>query len=332
MTVWVSHSTSILWFVDWQTWWKDEVQCAGIARLCACEKHRRIWRLWNNPRLIETPGEVHGVPNAITSVSKLVFARAGKLLAYWILWHYIQPLIFPGLFMPIQIGEFDVAYETIVRRLASSSFGPPVTAREIEMRSVWAVLWASGAALLIDAAHVVLSILCVAVFKIDQPADWPPMFGSIREAYSIRRFWGRFWHKIIVQPYTQFGKLFSRKGLCLKPGSSGDKVCVVFTIFLLSGVAHAAVGYQLGDRCGWMQDILWFCGNAIAGAGELWAEGLLQRLAKRAGLRLQNRAVSKAAGFIWVFLFFFWSVPKWQYPKLRCAIEQEIARSRSAAS
>lgn len=233
--------------------------------------------------------------------------------------------------MPIQVSEFGVKYESIVRRLILSEFGPLVTAREIEMRSVWAVLWASGAALLIDAAHAILSILCVAVLRIDEPADWPPMFGSILEAYSIRRFWGHFWHKIIVQPYTHFGKLFSRKILRLRPRSGGDKICVVFTIFLLSGVAHAAVGYQLGDRCGWMQDIVWFCSNAIAGAGELLATAVLQRLAKRAGLRFQSKVANNAFGFIWVFLFFFWSVPKWQYPKLRCAIEQEIARSRSGA-
>lgn len=332
MTVWISHSTSILWFVDWQTWWKDEGQCAGEARLCVCEKHRRIWRLWNNPRLVGTPIEVRGVPNTVTEISKLVLARAGKLLAYWILWHYIQPLIFPGLFMPIQVSEFGVEYESIVRRLILSGFGPPVAAREVGMRSVWAILWASGAAVLIDAAHAMLSILCVAIFKIDEPTDWPPMFGSILEAYSIRRFWGHFWHKIIVQPYTQFGKLYSRKILRLSPRSGGDKVCVVFIIFLLSGVAHAAVGYQLGDRCGWVQDIVWFCSNAIAGAGELFATALLQRLAKRTGIRLQYRALSTAVGFAWVFLFFFWSVPKWQYPKLRCAIEQEIARSRIAAN
>lgn len=28
----------------------------------------------------------------------------------------------------------------------------------------------------------------------------------------------------------------------------------------------------------------------------------------------QHPTIEKVLGFVWVFLFFFWSVPKWQYP------------------
>ena len=39
----------------------------------------------------------------------------------------------------------------------------------------------------------------------DRPEEWPPLFGSISEAYTLRRFWGVFWHKLdlgIFKMYT----------------------------------------------------------------------------------------------------------------------------------
>ena len=30
-----------------------------------------------------------------------------------------------------------------------------------------------------------------------EPQFWPPVFGSIWDAYTVRRTWGRFWHCIL---------------------------------------------------------------------------------------------------------------------------------------
>jgi len=36
----------------------------------------------------------------------------------------------------------------------------------------------------------------VSLLQWDQPDGWPPLFGSISEVYSLRRFWGVFGHQL----------------------------------------------------------------------------------------------------------------------------------------
>lgn len=104
---------------------------------------------------------------------------------------------------------------------------------------------------------------------------------------------------------------------------------VIFTVFFLSGVAHGIVAWwELGECAYWTRDVAWFCGNFVAGALEVVVVRVLRRCALRMGCEQTWRqlsescVISKTLGFIWVFCFFFWSVPKWMWPKLDCAIQR----------
>jgi hypothetical protein len=52
------------------------------------------------------------------------------------------------------------------------------------------------------------------------------------------------------------------------------------------------------------------CWTAYLGRNKVLMEW--SRVAERWG-------VYKAIGFLWVFAFMFWSVPKWEYGKIYCA-------------
>ncbi|KAI5460854.1 hypothetical protein BGZ63DRAFT_387923 [Mariannaea sp. PMI_226] len=39
---------------------------------------------------------------------------------------------------------------------------------------------------------------------LSKPEDWPPLFGSIAECYTISNVWGKFWHGYIRQPVLGF--------------------------------------------------------------------------------------------------------------------------------
>jgi hypothetical protein len=67
-----------------------------------------------------------------------------------------------------------------------------MTHRELQIRFFMSVYWIWIASLMLDFFHVLLSIFFVAVLRIDAPDEWPPLFGSRGQAYSIRRFWTRF--------------------------------------------------------------------------------------------------------------------------------------------
>lgn len=43
-----------------------------------------------------------------------------------------------------------------------------------------------------------MGILFVAVMRVDEPHEWRPLFGNPLETYSLKRFWGRFWHRLFA--------------------------------------------------------------------------------------------------------------------------------------
>jgi len=123
--------------------------------------------------------------------------------------------------------------------------------------------------------------------------------------------------------------VLSRRLLGFEARLGVDKVFVSFCIFLFSGLAHSAVSWQMGQRCGVWRDAAWFVANFGAGAVEVVMQKLGAVLAERMGLGERYHSFAsgvggRVLGFLWVFAFFFWSVPKWQFPKIYCATLLEI--------
>lgn len=251
--------------------------------------------------------------------------RAGQLLGI----DCVQPLVFPGAFMPFQPSDFDNVRQTYLRRLFSSSH--PIALGETRLRATFAIFWAWSAYAAVDGAHAALSVLLVVVLRLDQPHEWPPIYGHLRDASSLHGFWGKFWHRLVALPYGNYGKWIAEKVFGLQPRSSLHKLVVAFAIFLISGLTHSAVAWQLGG-CGWYSDVWWFCMNFMANAleGAVWTKILHCTAMPHDGSVPRLRYfVQKCLGFMWVFAFFFWSVPKWQCPKVHCLFA-DVASSQSA--
>lgn len=267
---------------------------------------------------------------------RFALAKICKLLIYYVAADQIAPRLFQGLFVPMELWEFDPPQEVYTRRLlfpdpSGSGGRAPVTLRETALRGAWTIWWAWGSFVLLDGFHTLLSLLAVVVLRVDGPGDWPPLFGDLREAYSMRRFWGRFWHKLLLRPYT--GAALWASGRALGRRSAFSKLLVALGVFFLSGCAHAAAAWQLGDCGTWKLDVLWFLANFAVVTFEIGALGLVRWAAARsgyarrwAGLGATYPLAGRLLGYVWVFAFLFWSVPKWQYPKVRCSIIMELER------
>ena len=211
--------------------------------------------------------------------------------------------------LQLSYGDFHPSKQGYLRRMRS------VTTRETAIRS-WMVLnfvWSSWATF--TATHDMLAFVHVAI-GIDEPEDWPRLYGSIFEAYSVRRFWGKFWHKLVQRSYGAYGSLLSQKILRLTPGSFADRTCVKFSVFLISGIVHACITVQLGFKCGNWEDLAFF---VICYAALLAEEGLQGALSWAFGGAWPNQWICKLLGYTWVFGFLFWVLPKHQYPKVLCA-------------
>jgi hypothetical protein len=282
----------------------------------------KSWKTWNNLRLIGTPREERDTPRSFYgSRFRQMFAivRIAKIAVHYLLGGFVEPLVFPGVSGPFHQNEFDAIRQTYFRRILSSA--NPITARETALRAIYTVHWTWKAYTKLDVTHAALSILFVIVLRVDQPHEWPPIFGHLRDVSSLRGFWGKFCHRLVVLPYGNIGRCVAEKVLGFSRGSQLHKLAVAFVIFSISGLMHSAVEYQLTGQCGWDSDIWWFYMNFAASTIEsmIWSKVLKRREIARIGSypRL-GLCVRKCLGYGWIFAFFFWSVPKWQYPKTYC--------------
>ena len=217
----------------------------------------------------------------------------------------------PHYFQPLEYADFSPPKQTYFRRLHT------VTARETLIRSSLVITFVSLAYTTYTGLHDALALIFVG-FGIDDPKDWPPLYGSPRQMYTLRRFWGKYWHRLVYRSYTAYGSVVSERLLRLRRDSLVGRLVVNFVVFFLSGIIHALVTWQLGLRCGYWEDIAWFCCNF---AGILLEEGVQWVVFRLlCGHRWWNGATSKGVGFLWVFMFFFWSLPKSEYPKMSCQV------------
>lgn len=90
------------------------------------------------------------------------------------------------------LSDYDPEKESIIRRGVQTYFGrtvrTPVTSREILVRAASASEYVAGNFLLFSLYHDVCAIFFIAV-GLDESWEWPPFFGQITKAYSVRRWY-----------------------------------------------------------------------------------------------------------------------------------------------
>lgn len=93
-----------------------------------------------------------------------------------------------------QISPHDFApgKEDILPQLLSSArLGSvaPTLLRDICLRIWFVVAFLAPPIILLECAHIALAIFFMYVIRIDTADDWPDLFGSLAEAYTLRCFW-----------------------------------------------------------------------------------------------------------------------------------------------
>lgn len=133
-----------------------------------------------------------------------------------------------------------------------------------------------------------------------RPDDWPRLFGDLGDLYSVRRLWSKFWHRLVYRPYGGVARIILSRIPRLDPYSPLYWTLLSFVIFAISGCVHGIVTLAMRWRCGWWADVhfyfLQFCGIILEEAVDY---------ATRGGLSSR-----RWLGYIWLFFFLFWSIPK----------------------
>ncbi|RAK97495.1 acetyltransferase pyr8 [Aspergillus ibericus CBS 121593] len=178
------------------------------------------------------------------------------------------------------------------------------------------VLGFPGSMLFLDSSYRMGSILAIGT-GISKVESWPPVFGSLRESYTVRGFWGKFWHQYLRWPYTSISTAITCRILRLPKPSLLERYLNLTIVFALSATMHVVTNVVSGIEGGNTGTMIFFLSQAGAIAFEdtiqhCWA--VLQReKANAAETPLWQRCV----GFIWVFCWLAATYPWWWYPIIR---------------
>jgi len=144
--------------------------------------------------------------------------------------------------------------------------------------------------------YTVLSIVYVAL-GFCEAKDFPPLFGRWRDAYTVRRFWGRSWHQLMRRFVSSIGKSIAR-GMGFQPGTNMSSYTQLYVGFIVSGLLHV-----IGDVTVSMKyfglSFPFFLVQAIA----ITMEDAVIALAGRAGID-KTTYLTRTIGYAWVILWF----------------------------
>jgi len=192
--------------------------------------------------------------------------------------------------------------------------GPPVGEEGTPMSFLWRLEltlgFAAGEYLTLTTIHCVYCILSVG-FGLSEPRHWPSLFGSIWEAYTIRRLWGNTWQQFMRRLLVSHSK-FLIKNLHLSPGGTLSSCITLLLSFFISGVIHA---------CG---DLMVFRDFVTGGSFVFFMlqplgiaiETVVIVVFRRIGVQIHWR-ILRVVGFVWVLLWFSYTVPILLEPLLR---------------
>jgi hypothetical protein len=176
------------------------------------------------------------------------------------------------MYFTFSAADFAPTRQILIRRLLSLQPEPPFTAREMQIRFYVSMYWIWIAYLMLELCHTVLALFFVVLLRLDNPEDWTPLFGSPLQAYSIRRFWTKFWHRLTVAPCVSSGRMITRRVAGLQPGSQHEKIFIAPWAFFVSGIFHVVADWASGEPCYPVDDMLFFIANFLAGATR-WQSG-----------------------------------------------------------
>ncbi|KAJ9299847.1 hypothetical protein DTO271G3_2731 [Paecilomyces variotii] len=177
--------------------------------------------------------------------------------------------------------------------------------------------WFVIARLMIDSSHRLASIVAVGLGG-SSPELWPPFFGSMWDAYTIRGFWGTFWHQALRWILTSWSSLITRTVMRLPRPSLIERYLNILLAFSVSGIIHVAcdIGSNVPlERSGAM---LFFCSFAFG----IMLEDAVQEAWKRltgtpTGKSGETPIWKKVVGFVWVAVFISVVTPFYLYPSMQ---------------
>ncbi|KAH8433205.1 wax synthase family protein [Aspergillus melleus] len=265
-----------------------------------------IWAAFN-ARCIGTPEQVHHVPKVATH-DRAVFLRRS---ACFMILSYLTLDILASMGDPDVSSRFLVASRVpFLRRLSV------FTAEELVIR-IFSTLAAGIGLLSSQGGFYHLFAFTSVLMRWSEPQDWPPFYGSLSEAYSLRRLWSRVWHQSNSHKFRAISLLFVRDVFRLQPRTLANRYATVLMVFATSAFMHFLIDLSAGLSASTSGAVQFFVTQALG----LMIEDLVFIIysALRGSGPSRDRPASRGertVGFFWVGSFLVWSFPAYLYPML----------------
>lgn len=267
------------------------------------------FRIWSDIRRILP---AHVVVNSKTRTPnrvRIVFAirRCVCAISFWVIYRSTCKVLSDIIYtFNIGLADFDSTKQGLL---------PFMTSRDVGLRALMAIYWIWHSYVWLTVPHHVFSILFVSVLRWDSPSEWPALFGSVTAVYSLRTFWGGFWHSLHVHTFVAYMPSFlhtpgrgTQEAQC---GRAIRNALRSLWIFLFSACCHAAVSWVRFRTNSLRRELRFFLSNYAICLMETilrWMVGV--NTIKGGGWFIRKRLL----GCLWVFIVFFCLVPAWQYP------------------
>ncbi|KAF2118163.1 hypothetical protein BDV96DRAFT_379060 [Lophiotrema nucula] len=95
-----------------------------------------------------------------------------------------------------------------------------ITKRETQLCAFISLYWIWNTVLILETFHTLFAIIFVTLLGLDESEEWPWLFGSPSQAYTLRRFWGRFWHRLTATASAASGRFIAKRVFGLKAKSA----------------------------------------------------------------------------------------------------------------
>lgn len=257
------------------------------------------------------------VPSRGTFLRQRVWTVAWTVAAYHLVSTYR---------LNILVSDFLPPHDRLISRFSD------VTLREIVIRFNFMTLQLLRPYLLITAGHAAASVFAVSVLG-QQPKQWPPLWGKLADAYTLRRLYKFWWHGLTKMPLVLHARWLVEDVAGIRIGSrnSVGRTVTTMVVFGLSGLMHTISGTSSWDCINWgaSKFLLAF------GAG-VCVEDLAMRFASKARVVLfakRNRsaaiaslenAIGRSVGYGWVIISHMWMGPNTLYPNIVCRAQSAM--------
>ncbi|KAE8330374.1 membrane bound O-acyl transferase family-domain-containing protein [Aspergillus sergii] len=173
------------------------------------------------------------------------------------------------------------------------------------------LMWPIMLRLTLDIQYTAISLILVGT-GVCETGNWPPFFGSISDAYTIRKFWNTYWHQLLRWPLTSCSRFITRTVLRLPSPSWIERYLNILCAFFLSGLIHIFATSTVGmpkDEAG---SIKFFSLFTVAIIIEDTVQAMYRRFTTNGSS--QSKALWKrAVGYLWVLCCFSVNTPGFTY-------------------